>query len=838
MADPKNAKRGGPRGTRAEVEAVRRSAEAAGSDLDREQEKSVVHLAKALEEINEGEALAHIDTRLTFIERQVERLGSRRDEVDRSVQGELGIMRTRIEEALTAVGATAEETKDSWVSLEKRLTALIAQVERRSTGVVEAIRREVVTKVETASTRLEKYEARLRGEMKTFEEESEERARSLGESISESRRDLESVLESRLTELDKWVREAAGDFTRRLAEATANFENRLSGGTQSLEEMSDRTARLEQRLAKALKDFEAQSAEASAEFRRMTAEARAIFDSQFAEANGAIDQRIARAMASVNEKVARITGTVDEILAQAMTDLTHKLSAQTEVAEQKLAGTFDRRLESAKVDVQGLLDNERREIEGRLSETFAEVRMETQRVRDTVDEARKKFEGLMEAHKKDTLQRIRASEEKAAGAAIHLESMIIQQRRQMASDEAEWSGGVKESLAELAELRNRVEEMAGRVSTLDARWATERGSSSVAFEGLTGRLDLMEESVRDVVEEVSAKQATRVEMLASQVASLAEAEVSAEERFGSVEYLKRRMNELGERIDEIVVKVNALGRFVTKPLASTPATGSGAIPAELTNRIALVEKAVSDLGKKKAPQPAAESTSRVDALEKKLADLSKAQPAKPAAADGARMAELEKKLADLAKTKPAAAPDGTRLEALEKKIAEISKAQQPAASADKAKIEALEKQVAALSSANGPAAQDAAKKMAALEKKLDELSKAKPPAPGDALKERIDSVEKQIKELAKPAANGGPTPEVMKQVQTLEKRLAEVTDAAKGNGDSELTKKVDALARAVASLSNNVSTTKEQLSARVEELEKKTPVADAILPQPKRGIFK
>jgi uncharacterized coiled-coil DUF342 family protein len=108
------------------------------------------------------------------------------------------------------------------------------------------------------------------------------------------------------------------------------------------------------------------------------------------------------------------------------------------------------------------------------------------------------------------------------------------------------------------------------------------------------------------------------------------------------------------------------------------------------------------------------------------------------------------------------------------------------------------------------------------------------------VKERLESIESRVKELAKPAAtNGGASPDLMKQVETIEKRVAELAKVAKENGgSSELTKKVDSLQKTVANLSNSVSATKEQLSQRVEELEKKTPIGDAILPQPKRGIFK
>src|SRR5919198_1309311 len=85
------------------LRAVRLHAERTARELDRERNDSVLHLAQALGGIDRDERTAQFEARLGFLERQVERLVGRRDEVDRAIYGELNMMRTRVAEALSAV---------------------------------------------------------------------------------------------------------------------------------------------------------------------------------------------------------------------------------------------------------------------------------------------------------------------------------------------------------------------------------------------------------------------------------------------------------------------------------------------------------------------------------------------------------------------------------------------------------------------------------------------------------------------------------------------------------------------------------------------------------------
>ncbi|MGH2812260.1 MAG: hypothetical protein ACRDI1_06055 [Actinomycetota bacterium] len=636
MTEPKGRK--GPRGTKSEVEAVKKTARKVSEGLGNERDRSLVNLAQTFGEINGGEALAQLDTRLTFIERQVERLAARREEMDRSVQGELNVMRSRIEEALTAVGATAEETKVSWVSVEKRLTNLIAQAERRSAGVIEAMREEVVSKVESASSRLEKYEARLRGEMTAFEDSSDERNRSLTTALEVNRDEFQEALDSRLAELDGWIKKAAGDFEVRLAEATGSFEKRLAEGGRGLKEMGRRTGVLEERLSAVLDELEQQSSTASIGFEEAIETAKAEFTKRLDESEAGLQKRIdesgpalaKRFEAEVESKLGdalsearRATETssrLESAFAELAASIEAKVSQSTAEGEGRVAqaaaeaeARVEARLHAFLSDVHGSQEGERREMEARLSEILAEARVEMGRLKDALEARFAKGDESVEALDRRILQMIRASEEKAAGAAVHLESMIRGQHRQVVGIESELSDQLGAVAGQLSEVRGRLDEVAGRVGTTEARWATDRGASQVTLEGLTGRIDLLEERLREAVEEVSARQATRVEMLASRVSDLAGADVRTEERQGAVEFLKRRVAEMGERVDEIVVKVNAIGKYVTRPSTTAPAADD-----DLIGRLELLEKSVDDLARRiSASQDDDQILARLEELERR-----------------------------------------------------------------------------------------------------------------------------------------------------------------------------------------------------------------------------
>src|SRR2546421_7045152 len=95
----------GVRGSRAQIEAVKKTAEHAGLQLAREQDDSVSQVAQTLARLTENESLAQLDGRLTFAERQLDRLSSRREESDRLIDSELAGMRAPLGDTPTALSA-------------------------------------------------------------------------------------------------------------------------------------------------------------------------------------------------------------------------------------------------------------------------------------------------------------------------------------------------------------------------------------------------------------------------------------------------------------------------------------------------------------------------------------------------------------------------------------------------------------------------------------------------------------------------------------------------------------------------------------------------------------
>lgn len=731
MSNIKGTKKQKPRGTREHVESVKRNAAEAGKELDAEQAESVGQLAQALGEISEGEALAHLDSRLAFIERQVERLAARKDEADRGLQGELAVMRARVEDALEAVGSTAEQQRESLALLERRLAGVVADSERGSADVVTTLRKEIVAKVHETARRLEKLDARIRGEMAAFQDGFEERSRALAQSVTEAKVGFEEGLSeateevqgqieaidaafkeysesqsqikeeiqaemeaarSRIVEditarvrelegnLNELTEEAAAKVARAdadvkalmeevetraaaarenassvsesiqegLASASYQLNRRLDEQLAEIQEQVEgERARIEMERAEALKEAEAQKASLESEIEQRWSAAAATIDQALTSDLGEIRQRIEGNEAKITQELEAHRAEVEASLASDRKESEEKLTSDREkisrtlednraAIDQSLARmrsaleesqsshreNLEERLSEERQTVEESMGAERREIEGRLSEWGAEVRLESQKLREAVENRSKAVAEALDVIRKELLTRIQASEEKTAGAAIRLKSLLDQQRREIVTDEQEWSGMLNEVGEELSALKIRVEELAGRVSTSEARRAAERGSSNASVESTSARLEALERRVREAVEDMVAKQGTRLEILASQVTGITETEVAAEEQVGAVDYLKRRVGEMAERVDEIVVKVNAIGRYVTKPGTAARLKGPAAAPPGLTERLTTIENAIEKL-EAKEPEPLdAGIGARLEALERAIAELS------------------------------------------------------------------------------------------------------------------------------------------------------------------------------------------------------------------------
>lgn len=775
MSDRGKGRRHGPRGTKGEIEAVRSSAELAGRELGREQDESANHLAQALSEINEDEAVGHVQARLGFLERQVERLTARRDDADRGVQAELAVMRARIEETLQAVAATAEDHREARAVLEKRFTTVGAEADRRAAGLVETLRQELVARVHETANRLERHEARLQGEIKAFEGESEERARSVATSVAQIRQvvgkevgGLEQRVGRRTEAVERLVEEARLFVEQRVRQAEAALVRRMDGVADAepalraeiaaaleaargemLGRLEEAAKGLRQQVDERASELDARSAAQAGVAADLHQDLRAVLErvtaledrngelaklepalrAEIAAAIGArhaeLVDRMEAGLAEAGGRSADLAGRLAELeaglgelhrqseeaeasrarsderfaaLAAGLEELASGVSALAAGSAEKAdslrealdrlaresehrAAALEGRLEEGIVsggdalagrfgeletEVRSRLERELRELEGRLSETRAEVRIEAQRLWEATETRHDGAGERMETMRRALLDRIRSSEEKAAGAAVHLESLLREHHRQIVSDEQEWSEALSEVVEELSSLRVRVEELLGRLSSAEARFATERGTSGAALDGVAGRIDVLEESVRAAIGDVVARQATRLELLAARVAAIAESETAAEERLGAVEYLKRRLAEVADRVDrlletgaperesvprqaavdELAARLAALEERLAK--AGDDRAGSPPVPDRQMDELAALEGRLAKAGEDRleaglgmAVEPI---LARLEAVEHRLASVEGTSSAEPAAEGAPALAELAARL--------------------------------------------------------------------------------------------------------------------------------------------------------------------------------------------------
>lgn len=405
------------RGSRAQIEAVKQTAEKAGLVLAHEQEDSETQVAQALAQISQHEGLAQLEGRLTFVERQLERLSARREASDYLVDSELAVMRARLEDTLRAFAGITQEHNDTLATVERRVATIASDADRKTRGLVEAVRVELTEQMAQVTRGTEAVQAMMVGERRAFEEDATRRANALAAAVSQGRQVLEA----------------------RIRAAIAELEDRVDAAITAIEA-----------------DHPGQEA------------------------------LLAVLEARMDEWISEPMETVEQL--------------QADLAEAHGA---------AKAEVDGL-------------------RIEL-------------ADGLA------------ASEEKALGAALHLESIIHQVRRRLVGDEAEWTAVVSEAGEATASLRARAEDLLTRVMALEASGATERGSWSARVDNLEERLDTHETWARVSVTEVS-ELSLRFSAMESRLAAADAMRAHVEEQAGTIEYLKQRIAELEARQEQGVAQ--------------------------------------------------------------------------------------------------------------------------------------------------------------------------------------------------------------------------------------------------------------------------------------------
>lgn len=232
----------GNRQSASEIDGVKKTAERAGLQLAREQDDSVSQVAQALARITEEEGLADLDGRLSFIERQVERLSARREESDRLVDSELAVMRARLEDTLTAFAAATQEHREVMSATEQRLELLASEAERHMLATIEGLRQDLSAKVEGACGNAPNLEARLLGEKRAFREEATKRTAALDARIGVAL-DLQAAAIPDRDEMLRLVRKDIESVRLELLDGLQAMDERALGASVHLESVIQQVRR-------------------------------------------------------------------------------------------------------------------------------------------------------------------------------------------------------------------------------------------------------------------------------------------------------------------------------------------------------------------------------------------------------------------------------------------------------------------------------------------------------------------------------------------------------------------------------------------------------------------
>lgn len=242
------------RNGRSHIKAVKQSADRASEELDFEQKESVKGLAEVLIEISAEESLAHLESRIAFLERQIDRLTERRDEVEGVLETELSMMKARIEDALQAVGSVLEEQREVRASIEASLGERFERSNERHAAEIASLRKDMAELVAEATARFVETEAHIKGEIKAFEDSSSERSR-ISSEVLEAGQEVTSGLSAQFEEMEERLRtslEGEKSAQRKTLSALAtSLESRVSSQGEALRSaMNQFRSGVEQGLSK------------------------------------------------------------------------------------------------------------------------------------------------------------------------------------------------------------------------------------------------------------------------------------------------------------------------------------------------------------------------------------------------------------------------------------------------------------------------------------------------------------------------------------------------------------------------------------------------------------
>ena len=201
-------------------------------------------------------SLSQLEARLDSIELDLARINASRDEDARHVSGEMEVMKARVEDALNAVTDTAHDLRDAWVGLDTRIAELLDGRIGEQEKIVETMRAQLASGVESTRMAIEAAEARLRGEVDALSGTSTEQVRGVGELVEQARAKIDEIVagvEGRVVEAMAGSKLSAGALGEEIQAMSTRLRDEFAMREKSFEE---RIAEMAERIGGVASSFD------------------------------------------------------------------------------------------------------------------------------------------------------------------------------------------------------------------------------------------------------------------------------------------------------------------------------------------------------------------------------------------------------------------------------------------------------------------------------------------------------------------------------------------------------------------------------------------------------
>ncbi|MFY9586626.1 MAG: hypothetical protein WAT66_04130 [Actinomycetota bacterium] len=264
-------------------------------------------------------SLSQLEARLDSIEIDISRVIASREEDQRHVSGEMGVMRARVEDALNAVTETAQDLRNAWVSIDQKITDLVDGRVGDQQRTLEALRAQFTSGLEATRMAIEAAEARLHGEVEALSGTNIEQVRGISDLVEQARVRIDEAVagvEGRVTEVVADASAPRVDLDEEIAVIQAQLRDELITREKLFEE---RIAEVAESVSGVASSFDMlMSKLAGTEARAMGSRAgtdagMAVLTQQVRSLEARIGELAETVATSTTEKINAMSGQVTEV---------------------------------------------------------------------------------------------------------------------------------------------------------------------------------------------------------------------------------------------------------------------------------------------------------------------------------------------------------------------------------------------------------------------------------------------------------------------------------------------------------------------------------------------